>query len=751
MLLTIGMIVKNEEQYLERCLTALKPILENVDSELIIADTGSTDNTVEIAKKFTDNVFYFEWINDFAAARNSTLDKAKGEWYMFIDADEFIVDATEIIEFFNSGEYKNYGSGTYIQKNYNDLSNMDLWSTYTPHRMTALKEGVRFAKPIHENFDHYFTPVKNFNVVADHYGYVFKDHGKLLDFAEAKTSRNLELLFKELEEGKESGKLSPLVYGQIVDCYLVLNKLDEALEYIDLGIENCDAKSFTMIGYYLKKIKILNGMGNHQNEIIEICQKYFSKENLARKEKLVSDCTIYFYWAATLFSLGNYDEVINKAILGFDIYKDYRGGKLFTIELNFVGMDTTIPMMKQICNMFILACINRQRYNDAVSQLPNIPLGEFMSDTEFMKSHLNIRNIFMDKTNYNKLPELYYSLDKPTREIYLDILVRHIFKAEKKEQFLKKLSGLANEIKDERFTDIIKMYESYFTHHDLYPSQTTEFIKKYGAKNNEAVWILMMKNHFNITPFICAEDFEVEQSVDELYLNVEQPESAMDLFENSVYSLPEEGVDKAVEAFGRAVYAATVKKYNTSKVIRSLGLLGNRWTDLNPDKDAPEAVTFALTLDEISNLHRKKHYDEAIARINIEERFGDSFEAPDDSVSDDGAADDSDPEASEASDKKNGNWWSGNHRAEILHHYLAIIQEDKTRNEQMREKHDEDPVMIELANQIKQEIRVMIENWDLDGAEDALNQMARMAPFDPDIEELRDEITDRKINYMNYM
>ena len=50
MLLSIGMIVKNEEKFLDRCLAAIKPILDNIDSELIIADTGSTDNTVEIAQ-----------------------------------------------------------------------------------------------------------------------------------------------------------------------------------------------------------------------------------------------------------------------------------------------------------------------------------------------------------------------------------------------------------------------------------------------------------------------------------------------------------------------------------------------------------------------------------------------------------------------------------------------------------------------------------------------------------------------------
>ena len=54
MKLTIGMIVKNEEKWLDKCLSAIKPILDNVDSELIITDTGSTDRTVEIAKKYSD-------------------------------------------------------------------------------------------------------------------------------------------------------------------------------------------------------------------------------------------------------------------------------------------------------------------------------------------------------------------------------------------------------------------------------------------------------------------------------------------------------------------------------------------------------------------------------------------------------------------------------------------------------------------------------------------------------------------------
>lgn len=59
------MMVKNEEKYLDKCLNALKSILENLNAELIVVDTGSTDNTVEIAKKYTNKVYFHQWNNNF--------------------------------------------------------------------------------------------------------------------------------------------------------------------------------------------------------------------------------------------------------------------------------------------------------------------------------------------------------------------------------------------------------------------------------------------------------------------------------------------------------------------------------------------------------------------------------------------------------------------------------------------------------------------------------------------------------------
>jgi glycosyltransferase involved in cell wall biosynthesis len=88
MKLSVAMIVKNEESCLESCLQTLVGF-----DEIIICDTGSVDNTVEIAKKYTDKVFTdYKWEDSFAKARNHALSKCTGDWVLSIDADEILLD-----------------------------------------------------------------------------------------------------------------------------------------------------------------------------------------------------------------------------------------------------------------------------------------------------------------------------------------------------------------------------------------------------------------------------------------------------------------------------------------------------------------------------------------------------------------------------------------------------------------------------------------------------------------------------------
>ncbi len=80
------MIVKNEEKILARCLDSVADLVE----EIIIVDTGSTDRTKEIALRYTDKIYDFEWIDDFSAARNFAFSKAEKEYIYSADADEVI-------------------------------------------------------------------------------------------------------------------------------------------------------------------------------------------------------------------------------------------------------------------------------------------------------------------------------------------------------------------------------------------------------------------------------------------------------------------------------------------------------------------------------------------------------------------------------------------------------------------------------------------------------------------------------------
>lgn len=83
---SVCMIVKNEETVLARCLECF----EGIADEIIVVDTGSTDSTLRIARRFTDSVYSFSWHNDFAEARNFAFSKAKMDFIYSADADEII-------------------------------------------------------------------------------------------------------------------------------------------------------------------------------------------------------------------------------------------------------------------------------------------------------------------------------------------------------------------------------------------------------------------------------------------------------------------------------------------------------------------------------------------------------------------------------------------------------------------------------------------------------------------------------------
>lgn len=92
MTISIAFIVRDEEQTLRRCLDSVAAAVD----EIVVVDTGSQDDTVAVARRYTDQVYHFTWIQDFAAARQVAFDQAHGDWVGWLDADDVVQGAGEI-------------------------------------------------------------------------------------------------------------------------------------------------------------------------------------------------------------------------------------------------------------------------------------------------------------------------------------------------------------------------------------------------------------------------------------------------------------------------------------------------------------------------------------------------------------------------------------------------------------------------------------------------------------------------------
>lgn len=296
MKLSIGMMVKNEEKYLEQCLNSLTPILDNVDSELIIVDTGSTDRTVEIAKKFTDKIYFHKWNNDFSEMRNLTINYCSGEWFFCIDGDEIIEECNEIITFINSGEYKKYKSAIVNIKNLADLNDDTNYIVYTGLRLFEKDEDFKFIGTIH-NQPLYKEPIKRLNVNIQHFGYVTTDK----DLMEKKFKRTSELLKKELE--KNPGNVYYMYqlsvsYSMHGDKKQAVTEIERAYSFIkDNKINICDHL------YVLQQLCVCYLNTNNYFQIVK-----YASEWLSYKDDVID---VYYYLGYSQLMLSIDKEAIN--------------------------------------------------------------------------------------------------------------------------------------------------------------------------------------------------------------------------------------------------------------------------------------------------------------------------------------------------------------------------------------------------------------------------------------------------------
>lgn len=412
MLLTIGIIMKNEEKNLPICLDGLKPILDSVPSELIIVDTGSTDKSVEIAKKYTDDVRYFEWCDDFSAARNVTLEGAKGEWYMFLDADEFFTDTKGIIDFFKSGEYKKFNSATYTIRNYRDYEKTE-FSDFMAPRLTKILPDTKFVRKIHEGLSTYNYPLKNLNnAICDHFGYVMTD-----ETAKSKCERNIPLLLEEFENNPDN----PMVYMQLVEAYRGFDE-ETALSYCDKGIEfNKENPHYSVHMIFLHKAELL-ALKEKDEEAIAVIKEHDEFKKRDDVESIIGlDIDFYYTKAIILKRMDKTAEAISAFREYSDFYKEYCiKGKYRTSDTMLGGIKYANP--DSLANAMINAvqcCIKENKLNTALSFLSAIPVREKLSNAQYMSVYIKTLIIVCKSLdNYSQIKRVYSSLSDDIKYIF---------------------------------------------------------------------------------------------------------------------------------------------------------------------------------------------------------------------------------------------------------------------------------------------------------------------------------------------
>ena len=203
-LLSLAMIVKNEEEFLEGCLQSVQGLAD----EIIIIDTGSTDKTLEIAQKYTNNIYHFEWIDDFAAARNEAIKHCTGDWILYLDADERlkVTNKNAFLNFIKELPGDIGGVNCIIESRHYKLDNdTEIHRGGYPRLFRNLGfPRIEFRGRVHEQISPSLLEqgmsFVNSDILIEHLGY-----NQDREVMEQKVKRNYKLLLQHIQEQPTNG------------------------------------------------------------------------------------------------------------------------------------------------------------------------------------------------------------------------------------------------------------------------------------------------------------------------------------------------------------------------------------------------------------------------------------------------------------------------------------------------------------------------------------------------------------------
>jgi len=225
-------IVKNEEKNIPRWLKCNGALAD----EIIVVDTGSTDNTVKLAKEAGAKLFYFEWIKDFAAAKNYAIEQATGDWIMFLDADESFTQETQEklhqeLERFNKD--KSVAALLCRLLDVNEDDDYKIVNTFLLPRIFRRSPYIRYKGAIHEQLEN--SRGNKRMVFASEIEIMHTGYSSSI--VRSKVDRNLPMMLEELDKAQTPEEKRRL-YPYLMDAYNTLRNHDKVLYYGQKCIDN---------------------------------------------------------------------------------------------------------------------------------------------------------------------------------------------------------------------------------------------------------------------------------------------------------------------------------------------------------------------------------------------------------------------------------------------------------------------------------------------------------------------------------
>ena len=608
MLLSIGMIVKNEEKYLRQCLSALQTLRDAVESELIIVDTGSTDKTVEIAKEFTDNVLHFDWINDFSAARNVSLKAAKGEWYMFIDADEVYQSCDDIIRFFRSGEYKKYNSAFINIRSYSNINDRTKYSECHLPRITKVLPETEFIGRVHESLSPMEFPRKLLMDVVDHYGYTFESDEEL---RKEKHERNSKLLLERLETDEKD--TNPTLYKELFDTYNFLNDKTQAVEYAYKGIEICKTMKtdYILVFYFL--LARLFFYQNRNEELLKVYDEYFAVDPEVRVKERTLDIEMYAFKAITLYNMKKYEEAYNEFNRYFRLDKKMTEEGICTREALYTSrVFNNINTALELHIYYVEVCLKLKKYKEAEIDFKKQSLESFLDVEKNFNNRIYQMLEYLRSTQAKTFGIMYNSLADELREVFLNAIRKKVidWNDEDRRMMLNKLVSF--NLSTPLFNRIFSIYKAYFVDDTFTQEMAIGFINEFGASYADILYI-MMRSQMDISPFLAAcvnivdtvsDGFKGIRNFYEA-VNGYSPENVSD--DDQLYPL--------IKLYLYSTVGAVQNKMDMSNITSYVGACGMKYLEIYGEDNVPVEVLAAVIIAQIDIFRSTRRYKECIAAL----------------------------------------------------------------------------------------------------------------------------------------